>query len=838
VELSSPGLVSSDVYRGGIFVWQFFTERGKKVIQLAHREALRLGHEVIGTEHLLLGLLAEGEGVAAQVLKMAGLDLDEIREQVERVVGVGEPKEKAVDLPLSPRAKRALDLAMREARNMAVNYVGTEHILLGLLAEGEGVAFQILIRMGLDPVKVRQEVQSYLSGTSSDIQDPRRGSDEQDRKGAQASKTPTLDQLGMDLSEMAKSGELDPVIGRAKEIQRLVQVLSRRTKNNPVLIGDPGVGKTAIVEGLAQRIASGDIPEVLKGKRVVQLNVGNLVAGTKYRGEFEERMRKLVKELKESRSVILFIDEIHTIVGAGGAEGAVDAANILKPSLARGEFQVIGATTMEEYRKYIEKDAALERRFQPIQVEEPSEEDTVKILEGLRDRYEAHHRVKISDDALVAAARLSKRFITERFLPDKAIDLIDEAGARARLKTMEAPEDLKELERRLEEVRKEKESAVMAQEFEKAAALRDEERRMYEEMEKLRRDWQSRRNQEEPVVTGEDVATIVSEWTGVPVVQLTEEEAKRLLRMEEEIHSRLVGQEEAVNAVARAIRRGRSGLKDPRRPVGSFLFLGPTGVGKTELARRLAWFLFGSEDAMIRFDMSEFMERHEVAKLIGAPPGYVGHEEGGKLTEAVRRRPYSVILFDEIEKAHPDVFNILLQLLEDGRLTDGQGHLVNFRNTVIIMTSNVGASEGTRSHLGFSSGDEDQAMAGWDRTRGAIMDAVKRTFRPEFLNRVDEMVVFRPLKREELRQIAAMMLDEVVARCGERGISLAVDPQVVERVLDEGFDPKFGARPLRRTIQRMIEDPLSDMMLEGKVPQGARVEAVMEDGRVSFRVAH
>ncbi|EHM09522.1 ATPase with chaperone activity, ATP-binding subunit [Thermanaerovibrio velox DSM 12556] len=814
-------------------MWQFFTERGKKVVQLAHREALRLGHEVIGTEHILLGLLAEGEGVASQVLRAAGLELDEIREQVERVVGVGEPKDKPVDLPLSPRAKRVLDLSMREARNMGVNYVGTEHILLGLLAEGEGVAFQILNRMGLDPVKVRQDVQAYLSGTSSELQDPRRSGDDQDRKGAQ-SKTPTLDQLGVDLSELARNGELDPVIGRGKEIQRLVQVLSRRTKNNPVLIGDPGVGKTAIVEGLAQRVVSGDIPEVLKGKRVVQLNVGNLVAGTKYRGEFEERMRKLVKEIKESKNVILFVDEIHTLVGAGGAEGAVDAANILKPSLARGEFQVIGATTMEEYRKYIEKDAALERRFQPIHVDEPSEEDTVLILEGLRDRYEAHHRVKISDEALVAAARLSKRYITERYLPDKAIDLIDEAAARSRLKTMEAPEELKEMEKRLEEVRKEKESAVMSQEFEKAATLRDEERRLYEEMEEVRRRWQVRRNQEEPVVTGEDIAVIVSEWTGVPVVQLTEEEAKRLLRMEEEIHRRLVGQEEAVSAVARAIRRARSGLKDPRRPVGSFLFLGPTGVGKTELARRLAWFLFGSDDAMIRFDMSEFMERHEVAKLIGAPPGYVGHEEGGKLTEAVRRRPYSVVLFDEIEKAHPDVFNLLLQLLEDGRLTDGQGHVVDFRNTVVIMTSNVGASDASKGHLGFSSGGDDEALEGWDRTKGAIMDAVKRTFRPEFLNRVDEMVVFRPLRREELLGIARMMLDEVVARCAEKGIRLSVNDQVVQKVLEEGFDPKFGARPLRRTIQKLVEDPLADMMLEGLLREGIHVEALLEDQRVKF----
>ena len=820
-------------------MWQFFTERGKKVVQLAHREALRLGHDVIGTEHILLGLLAEGEGVAAQVLGAFGLDLEELRGQIEKTVGKGQPRERPVDLPLSPRAKRVLDLSMREARNMGVNYVGTEHILLGLLAEGEGVAAQILGGLGLDLQKVRQEVQSFLSGTSTDYAEGTRGEPAGDgeKKGG-GSKTPTLDQLGIELSEMARKGELDPVIGRSKEIQRLVQVLSRRTKNNPVLIGDPGVGKTAIVEGLAQRIIAGEIPEVLKGKRVVQLNVGNLVAGTKYRGEFEERMRKLVKELRESKGVILFVDEIHTLVGAGGAEGAVDAANILKPSLARGEFQVIGATTLEEYRKYIEKDAALERRFQPIQVEEPSEEDTVRILTGLRDRYEAHHRVKLCDDALAAAARLSKRYITERFLPDKAIDLIDEAAARARLKTMEAPEDLKELERHLEEVRKEKESAVMAQEFEKAAHMRDEERRLYDEIEQRRRTWQNHRNQEEPLVGAEDIAHIVSEWTGIPVLQLTEEEAARLLRMEEEVHKRMVGQDEAIGSVARAVRRARSGLKDPKRPVGSFLFLGPTGVGKTELARSLAAFLFGSEEALVRFDMSEFMERHEVAKLIGAPPGYVGYEEGGKLTEAVRRRPYAVVLFDEIEKAHPDVFNILLQLLEDGRLTDGQGHSVDFRNTVVIMTSNVGAQDIMKGQtLGFSLDGAAEREHSWGRMRDTILEAARRTFRPEFLNRVDDIVVFRSLTREELLSVVGIMASEVTKRAAEQDLGLDLEEGVLHHILDKGFDPKYGARPLRRTLQRLVEDRLADLLLEGTLQRGDRVRVTPEEGELQFRKA-
>lgn len=799
-------------------MWQFFTERGKKVVQLAHREALRLGNDVIGTEHILLGLVAEGEGVAAHVLGGFGLDLESLRGRVEAIVGRGEPKERPVDLPLSPRAKRVLDLAMREARTMGVNYVGTEHILLGLVAEGEGVATQVLASSGFDLPRVRSEVMAALSGGEGSEGREEPGAH---KAGAARTKTPTLEQLGIDLTAMAEGGELDPVIGRAQEIQRVVQILSRRTKNNPVLIGDPGVGKTAIIEGLAQRIHSGDIPEVLRGKRLFQLNVGNLVAGTKYRGEFEERMRKLVKELREARDVMLFIDEIHTIVGAGGAEGAVDAANILKPSLARGEFQVIGATTMDEYRKHIEKDAALERRFQPVKVGEPTVEDTISILKGLRDRYEAHHRVKISDEAVEAASRLSARYITDRYLPDKAIDLIDESAARARLKTMEAPASLKELERNLEALRKEKESTVAVQAFEKAARLRDQERLAAEELEARRKEWQIRRNQEEPVLGSEDIAAIVSEWTGVPVVQLTEEEARRLLRMEEEIHRRLIGQDEAVSAVSRAIRRARSGMKDPRRPIGSFLCLGPTGVGKTELARALASFLFGSDDAMIRLDMSEFMERHEVAKLIGAPPGYVGYDEGGKLTEAIRRRPYSVVLFDEIEKAHPDVFNLLLQVMEDGRLTDGQGHTVDFRNAVVMMTSNVGAQGMDRGKaLGFAS-ETDGAMADWKKEKERILESVRRTFRPEFLNRVDETVVFQHLSRDQLLQIVAIMVSEIVKRLAERQIDITLSDGARLFLLEKGFDAKFGARPLRRTLQRLVEDRMADLLLEGGAAPGS-----------------
>ena len=817
-------------------MWQDFTERGKRVFHFAQSEALRLGHSVVGTEHILLGLLDDKDGIVSQVLPKFNIDSQSLRYEIEHFAGSGEPSPSVIDLPTSPRAKMVIELSMREARKMSVNYVGTEHILLGILAEGEGMAAQLLASHGMDLANCRVVVKEIIGGATPEQPDsPQRQQPsaprEERRQGP--SKTPTIDQVGINLTNMAKNGELDPVIGRDKEIQRVVQILSRRTKNNPVLIGEPGVGKTAVAEGLAQRILTGDIPEILKDKRVVQLNVANLVAGTKYRGEFEERMRRLVKEIRDSKNIILFIDEIHTLVGAGGAEGAVDAANILKPSLARGEFQVIGATTTTEYRKYIEKDAALERRFQPVQVEEPSEEDTVLILKGLRDNYEAHHRVHITDTALTAAAKLSKRYITGRFLPDKAIDLIDEASARARILTLELPDDIKLLEKSVEELRKEKEEAVAAQEFEKAADLRDEEKNLIANIEELRKNWSSTRNHYTPDVSPEDIAVIVAEMTGIPVTQLTESEGRRLVRMEEEISKRLVGQEEALSSVSRAIRRARSGMKDPRRPVGSFLFLGPTGVGKTELARSLAEFLFGSDDAMVRIDMSEYMERHEAAKLIGAPPGYVGFEEGGKLTEAVRRRPYSVILFDEIEKAHPDVFNVMLQLLDDGCLTDGQGHRTDFRNAIIIMTSNVGVSEVMkRRNLGFS--DSSAEEIDFKKMSEIVNEEAKKVFRPEFLNRIDEILVFKPLDRENLLKIVHIMLAEICSRTLENGVELNVSDDAAELLLDRGYDPKYGARPLRRAIQKMVEDTLSNMILEGNIKNGDKVFVTTENGELKF----
>lgn len=822
-------------------MWQNFTERGKRVFQLAQREALRLGHDVVGTEHILLGLLDDNDGVVPQVFDACGIDKDELRTEVEKQIGRGKPRDEFVDLPSSQRAKLVIELSMSEARRMGVNYVGTEHILLGLLSEGNGVAAGILARHGMTLQGTRQTVREITGGAVPEPPENAQQTDENiDEKPEYSgpSRTPTLDSLGIDLTKMAKKGELDPVIGRDKEIQRVVQILSRRTKNNPVLIGEPGVGKTAVAEGLAERILTGEIPEILKGKRVMQLNVASLVAGTKYRGEFEERMRKLVNEIRAVKSVILFIDEIHTLVGAGGAEGAVDAANILKPSLARGEFQVIGATTTTEYRKYIEKDAALERRFQPVVVSEPSIEDTVRILEGLRGNYEAHHHVRITGEALSAAAVLSKRYITDRFLPDKAIDLIDEASARARIECLELPAELKELEKSVEETRKEKEDAVASQEFEHAADLRDEEKKLRDQADEWRRNWSARQNQVKPDVKAEDIANIVSEWTGIPVTQLTEQESRRLLRMEEEIKKRFVGQDEALHAVARAVRRARSGIKDPNRPVGSFLFLGPTGVGKTELARSLAAFLFGSEDAMIRLDMSEYMERHEAAKLIGAPPGYVGFEEGGKLTEAIRRRPYSVVLFDEIEKAHPDVFNILLQLLEDGRLTDGQGHLTDFRNAVIIMTSNVGVPDVMNGRsLGFSGTEDTDGGFDFEKMKSTILDETKKAFRPEFLNRIDELIVFRPLGRKDLLEIVGIMLSGVIKLTDDKGISLNIDKKSRQLILDRGYDPKYGARPLRRAIQKMVEDNVSTMILEGTVVSGDTIKVTVSGGELKFSKA-
>ncbi|MDR1733050.1 MAG: ATP-dependent Clp protease ATP-binding subunit [Synergistaceae bacterium] len=820
-------------------MWQFFTERGKKVIQLAHREALKMGHNVIEPEHILLGLIYEGGGVAWQALASMGLNLDEVRAQIEEAMGHSQPTLKAIDLPLSPRVKKALELAMREARNMGINYVGTEHILLGILADTSSMVTQYFLAMGVDAASVQKQILTIMSEGSTAA--PVGGgnvetlTDRIKKKGR--TRTPTLDQLGIDLTQKGRDGELDPVIGRAKEIRRVMQILCRRTKCNPVLIGDPGVGKTAVVEGLAQQIADGNVPEPLRDKRVVQLNTGNLVAGTKYRGEFEERLRRIVKELSDSKEIILFVDEVHTIVGAGSAEGAVDAANILKPSLSRGAFQLIGATTQEEYRRYVERDAALERRFQPVKVEEPGISDSILILEGLRDRYEAHHQAEIEDGALAAAAQLSARYIKDRFLPDKGIDLIDEAGARARLRMLDPPDSIRELERRLESTRKEKETAVTAQNFERAASLRDEEHALADELEQARTAWRDSRNTRRVIVTAEDIAAVVSELTGVPVIQLTEEESARLLKMEEELSARLVGQDEAISAVSRAVRRGRSGLRDPKRPIGSFLFMGPTGVGKTELARSLARFLFGSEDAMIRLDMSEFMEKHEVSKLLGAPPGYVGHEGGGKLTELVRRRPYSVILFDEIEKAHPEVYNVLLQILEDGHLTDGQGRTVDFRNTVVIMTSNVGAKEAVRGNpLGFGSVDSSEGLD-WEHLKKVITDEAQRTFRPEFLNRIDEMVVFKPLSRDNLMRIIEIMLSDVQQRLEEKGIDMGVEREARTMILEKGFQPKFGARPLRRAIQSMIEDKLADSVLSGKIGRGTTVTVRVADNEIIFDTA-
>lgn len=806
-----------------------YTERAGKVLAIAHSEAKRMGHQVVGTEHVLLGLIQEGEGIAAQALTGMGLDLAKIRSQVEQISGAGEPFKGEVGF--TPRVKKVLELANEEAHRQEVNYIGTEHLLLGLIMEGEGIAARILVNLNVGPEKVWKQVVKLLGGELDESPIPTPNSIPTS-KNAGPVNTPALNEFGRDLTLQAREGRLDPVIGREKEIERVIQVLSRRTKNNPALIGEPGVGKTAIAEGLAQGIVNNRVPEILVNKRVITLDLSAMVAGSKYRGEFEERLKKVMEEIRTDGNIILFIDELHTLIGAGAAEGAIDAANILKPALARGELQCIGATTLEEYRKYIEKDSALERRFQPINVGEPTVEETIGILSGLRDRYEAHHRVKITDEAIEAAARLSDRYISDRFLPDKAIDLMDEAASRVRLTSYTAPPDLKLLEEETERLKKEKEAAVSSQEFEKAAEFRDQEQKLRAELAKQRGAWQDQRYKENAMVTEDDIAQIVASWTGIPVKKLAEEETERLLHLEDALHQRLIGQEDAVTAVARAVRRARAGLKDPKRPIGSFIFLGPTGVGKTELGRALAEGMFGDEKALIRIDMSEYMEKHAVSRLVGAPPGYIGHDEGGQLTEAVRRKPYSVVLLDEIEKAHPEAFNILLQVLEDGRLTDTKGRTVDFRNTVIIMTSNVGSSFLKKEAMGFAAKKDEKTD--YKNMRGYVMDELKRSFRPEFLNRIDEIVVFHSLQEEHLLKISEILIRQVNKRLSENGLELQVEKSAIELIAKEGNDPIFGARPLRRAIQRLIEDALSEKILEGEFKSGDRIRVEAEDEKMKF----
>ncbi|MBR0633384.1 ATP-dependent protease ATP-binding subunit ClpC [Bacillus altitudinis] len=797
-----------------------FTERAQKVLALAQEEAIRLGHKNIGTEHILLGLVREGEGIAAKALEALGLVSDKIQKEVESLIGRGQEVSQAIP-HYTPRAKKVTELSMDEARKLGHSYVGTEHILLGLIREGEGVAARVLNNLGVSLNKARQQVLQLL------------GSNETGTSAAGSNSnanTPTLDSLARDLTAIAKEDSLDPVIGRSKEIQRVIEVLSRRTKNNPVLIGEPGVGKTAIAEGLAQQIIHNEVPEILRDKRVMTLDMGTVVAGTKYRGEFEDRLKKVMDEIRQAGNIILFIDELHTLIGAGGAEGAIDASNILKPSLARGELQCIGATTLDEYRKYIEKDAALERRFQPIQVDQPSVDESIQILRGLRDRYEAHHRVSITDEAIEAAVKLSDRYISDRFLPDKAIDLIDEAGSKVRLRSFTTPPNLKELEQKLDEVRKEKDAAVQSQEFEKAASLRDTEQRLREKVEVTKKSWKEKQGQENSEVSVDDIAMVVSSWTGVPVSKIAQTETDKLLNMEQLLHSRVIGQDEAVVAVAKAVRRARAGLKDPKRPIGSFIFLGPTGVGKTELARALAESIFGDEEAMIRIDMSEYMEKHSTSRLVGSPPGYVGYDEGGQLTEKVRRKPYSVVLLDEIEKAHPDVFNILLQVLEDGRLTDSKGRTVDFRNTILIMTSNVGASELKRNkYVGFNVQDESQ---NYKDMKGKVMGELKRAFRPEFINRIDEIIVFHSLEKKHLKEIVSLMSDQLTKRLKEQDLSIELTEAAKVKIADEGVDLEYGARPLRRAIQKHVEDRLSEELLKGNIEKGQHIVLDVEDGEI------
>lgn len=818
-----------------IHMMQRFTDDAQRVRSFAQEAALELGHDYVGTEHVLIGLIKVKNGVAAKALNELGLSAETIIEDVEEHIGRG--NKKASSVYMTPRVKHVLELAVEVANHMNHNYVGTEHILLGLLSDGGGVAVGILRNHNIRANDIVDTIRTILGSSDSASHSA------EDRKDN--SSLGELADFGTDLNESAKQGKIDPVIGRDKEIARVIQILSRRTKNNPVLIGEPGVGKTAIAEGLAQRIVNGNVPEILRNKRIISLSISSMLAGAKYRGEFEERLKKAIDEVQKHDDMIIFIDEIHTLVGAGATEGAMDAANILKPALARGEFQVIGATTLDEYKKHIEKDAALERRFQPVLVGEPSEEDALEILKGLRDRYEAFHKAKITDEALEAAVSLSSRYITDRFLPDKAIDVVDEAASKVRMKVFSAAPDVKALETQLADVKKEKEAAVTAQEFEKAAEMRDEEKRIEKEIND-KENAAKENSDAKLVVTDEDIASVVAQWTGIPVSKIAQEESESLLHLEEELHKRVIGQDEAVVAVSKAVRRARAGLKDPKRPIGSFLFLGPTGVGKTELARALAVALFGDETAMIRLDMSEYMEKHTVSRLVGAPPGYVGYEEGGQLTDAVRRKPYSVILLDEVEKAHADFFNILLQVLDDGRLTDSQGRTVDFRNTVIIMTSNLGANALRKSspELGFLAAKKSDSASdaynevNFKEAKKSVMDAVKRHFRPEFLNRIDEMIVFHALTSNDLKQIVTILMDTVVKRLGDMGLSLEISPAAMDMLVKEGSDFSMGARPLKRAIQRLIEDPISDLILQGNAPEGATIKADVEDEHIIVKASN
>lgn len=814
---------------------QRFTDDAQRVLSFAQEAALELGHDYVGTEHVLIGLIKVKNSVAAKALNELGLSAETIIEDVEEHIGRG--NKKASSVYMTPRVKHVLELAVEVANHMNHNYVGTEHILLGLLSDGGGVAVGILRNHNIRANDIVDTIRTILGSSDSASHS---GEDRKDN-----SSLGELADFSTDLNESSKQGKIDPVIGRDKEIARVIQILSRRTKNNPVLIGEPGVGKTAIAEGLAQRIVNGNVPEILRNKRIISLSISSMLAGAKYRGEFEERLKKAIDEVQKNDDMIIFIDEIHTLVGAGATEGAMDAANILKPALARGEFQVVGATTLDEYKKHIEKDAALERRFQPVLVGEPSEEDALEILKGLRDRYEAFHKAKITDEALEAAVSLSSRYITDRFLPDKAIDVVDEAASKVRMKVFSAAPDVKALETQLADVKKEKEAAVTAQEFEKAAEMRDEEKRIEKEINDKKK--AAKENSDAKlVVTDEDIASVVAQWTGIPVSKIAQEESESLLHLEEELHKRVIGQDEAVVAVSKAVRRARAGLKDPKRPIGSFLFLGPTGVGKTELARALAVALFGDETAMIRLDMSEYMEKHTVSRLVGAPPGYVGYEEGGQLTDAVRRKPYSVILLDEVEKAHADFFNILLQVLDDGRLTDSQGRTVDFRNTVIIMTSNLGAKALRKDspELGFlaakkaDSNTEDVSVVNFKEAKKSVMDSVKRHFRPEFLNRIDEMIVFHALTSNDLKQIVTILMDTVVKRLGDMGLSLEISPAAMDLLVKEGSDFSMGARPLKRAIQRLIEDPISDLILQGNAPEGAIIKADVEDEHIVVKASN